>query len=59
MFLYDVNEPRSGSGHGQATVFVNQVIDMRDAQFDVQSVTRQDVIHANAKDIPCIFTVEF
>ena len=33
------------------SVFVSQVVDMRDEEFE------SDVIHANKKDIPCIFRV--
>lgn len=60
LFLYDLNENRSGGGGlsgSQPSVFVSQVIDMRDEQFEVKSVTEADVIHANKKDIPCIFSV--
>nr|XP_039247827.1 serine/threonine-protein kinase MRCK alpha-like isoform X1 [Styela clava] len=61
LFLYDLNENRSGGGgqpgSHQPSVIVSQVIDMRDEQFEVKSVTESDVIHANKKDIPCIFSV--
>ncbi|XP_018409819.1 PREDICTED: serine/threonine-protein kinase MRCK gamma [Nanorana parkeri] len=36
-----------------------QAIDMRDRHFSVSSVLESDVIHANPKDIPCIFRVTF
>ncbi|KAG8438071.1 hypothetical protein GDO86_008671 [Hymenochirus boettgeri] len=36
-----------------------QAIDMRDEHFSVSSVLESDVIHANPKDIPCIFRVTF
>ena len=41
----------------QPSVIANHVIDMRDEQFAVLSVTQADVIHANKKDLPCIFRV--
>ncbi|XP_056112028.1 serine/threonine-protein kinase MRCK alpha isoform X3 [Rhinichthys klamathensis goyatoka] len=53
LFLYDLPE---GKG-AQPGVTVNQVIDMRDEEFSVSSVLASDVIHANRKDIPCIFRV--
>ena len=37
--------------------FVLQVLDMRDAEFEVSSVRESDVIHANKKDVSCIFRV--
>ncbi|XP_076464041.1 serine/threonine-protein kinase MRCK alpha-like isoform X3 [Babylonia areolata] len=36
---------------------VQQVIDMRDEDFSAAAVSPSDVIHANKKDIPCIFRV--
>ncbi|ELU12542.1 hypothetical protein CAPTEDRAFT_156898 [Capitella teleta] len=53
LFLYDINPDRNN----QATSVVNQVIDMRDEGFAVSSVSESDVIHANKKDITCIFKV--
>uniref|UniRef100_A0A8C5CUD8 non-specific serine/threonine protein kinase n=1 Tax=Gadus morhua TaxID=8049 RepID=A0A8C5CUD8_GADMO len=53
LFLYEL-------GEGKATlpsVVVSQVIDMRDEEFSVSPVLASDVIHANRKDIPCIFRV--
>ncbi|XP_065595747.1 serine/threonine-protein kinase MRCK alpha isoform X3 [Cyrtonyx montezumae] len=53
LFLYDIAEGKSS----QPSVVVSQVIDMRDEEFSVSSVLASDVIHANRKDIPCIFRV--
>ncbi|XP_073683638.1 serine/threonine-protein kinase MRCK alpha-like [Garra rufa] len=53
LFLYDLPEGKAA----QPGVVVNQVIDMRDEDFSVSSVLASDVIHANMKDIPCIFRV--
>ncbi|XP_039537681.1 serine/threonine-protein kinase MRCK alpha-like isoform X2 [Pimephales promelas] len=53
LFLYDLPEGKTA----QPGVTVNQVIDMRDEEFSVSSVLASDVIHANRKDIPCIFRV--
>ncbi|XP_059375882.1 serine/threonine-protein kinase MRCK alpha isoform X6 [Carassius carassius] len=53
LFLYDLPEGKAA----QPGVVVNQVIDMRDEEFSVSSVLESDVIHANRKDIPCIFRV--
>ncbi|XP_066439051.1 serine/threonine-protein kinase MRCK gamma [Eleutherodactylus coqui] len=41
----------------QCNTTILQVIDMRDQHFSVSSVLESDVIHANPKDIPCIFRV--
>lgn len=51
LFLYD--EERSG----QPSVCVTQVLDMRDPEFSVSTVRENDVIHANKKDVPCIFRI--
>lgn len=53
LFLYDISAERNA----QPSVAVSQVLDMRDEQFEVSSVRDSDVIHANKKDIPCIFRV--
>ncbi|XP_015462008.3 serine/threonine-protein kinase MRCK alpha isoform X8 [Astyanax mexicanus] len=53
LFLYDLAEGKAA----QPSVVVSQVIDMRDEDFSVSSVLASDVIHANRKDIPCIFRV--
>ncbi|XP_062864087.1 serine/threonine-protein kinase MRCK alpha isoform X1 [Trichomycterus rosablanca] len=53
LFLYELPEGKAA----QPSVVVNQVIDMRDEEFSVSSVLASDVIHANRKDIPCIFRV--
>lgn len=53
LFLYDLAPDRNA----QHTVCVSQVLDMRDEDFSVSSVLESDVIHANKKDIPCIFRV--
>ena len=38
-------------------VSVNCVVDMRDEHFSVSGVSESEVIHANKKDVPCIFKV--
>ncbi|XP_041418507.1 serine/threonine-protein kinase MRCK alpha isoform X3 [Xenopus laevis] len=53
LFLYEIAEGKSS----QPSCVVSQVIDMRDEEFAVSSVLASDVIHANRKDIPCIFRV--
>ncbi|XP_053162979.1 serine/threonine-protein kinase MRCK alpha isoform X7 [Hemicordylus capensis] len=53
LFLYDIAEGKAS----QPSVIVSQVLDMRDEEFSVSSVLASDVIHANRKDIPCIFRV--
>ena len=55
LFLYDISPDRSAL----PSVFVSQVLDMRDEEFEVSSVRELDVIHANKKDIPCIFRVSY
>nr|XP_033794438.1 serine/threonine-protein kinase MRCK alpha isoform X2 [Geotrypetes seraphini] len=53
LFLYDIAEGKAS----QPSVVVSQVIDMRDEEFSVSSVLASDVIHANRKDVPCIFRI--
>jgi serine/threonine-protein kinase MRCK len=55
LFLYDLPVERS-TPH-MPSVCVSQIIDMRDSEFEVCGVRDSDVIHANRKDIPCIFRV--
>ncbi|XP_071974358.1 serine/threonine-protein kinase MRCK alpha-like [Engystomops pustulosus] len=51
VFMYDASS--------QCNTTTLQVMDMRDPHFSVCSVLESDVIHANPKDIPCIFRVTF
>lgn len=53
LFLYDISPDRNAL----PSVYVSQVLDMRDEEFSVSSVRDSDVIHATKKDIPCIFRV--
>ncbi|KAG8182959.1 hypothetical protein JTE90_003336 [Oedothorax gibbosus] len=53
LFLYDLAQDKST----QPNTWISQVLDMRDEEFAVSSVLESDVIHANKKDIPCIFRV--
>ncbi|KAK7079886.1 hypothetical protein SK128_013347, partial [Halocaridina rubra] len=53
LFLYDISPDRNAL----PSVWVSTVLDMRDDQFEVSTVRESDVIHANKKDIPCIFRV--
>lgn len=55
LFLYDISPDRNAL----PSVYVSQVLDMRDEEFSVSSVRDSDVIHATKKDIPCIFRVTF
>ncbi|WAR18658.1 MRCKA-like protein [Mya arenaria] len=52
LFLFDIPPDR-----GTPSPIVQQVLDMRDEEFSVSQVLPSDVIHANKKDIPCIFRV--
>lgn len=53
LFLYDISPDRNAL----PSVWVSQVLDMRDPEFTVSGVRESDVIHAAKKDIPCIFRV--
>ncbi|XP_022241493.1 serine/threonine-protein kinase MRCK alpha-like isoform X2 [Limulus polyphemus] len=53
LFFYDLLQDKNA----QPSVCVSQVLDMRGEEFSVSSVLESDVIHANKKDIPCIFRV--
>ncbi|XP_073988373.1 serine/threonine-protein kinase gek [Rhodnius prolixus] len=53
LLLYDMSADRNAL----PSVYVSQVLDMRDQQFAVSSVGDSDVIHATKKDIPCIFRI--
>nr|XP_049707646.1 serine/threonine-protein kinase Genghis Khan isoform X6 [Helicoverpa armigera] len=53
LFLYDISQDRNAL----PSVCVSQVLDMRDPEFSVTSVKDSDVIHANKRDIPCIFRI--
>ncbi|GFO48655.1 serine/threonine-protein kinase mrck alpha [Plakobranchus ocellatus] len=52
LFLYEI--PTDKNWPSQQ---VQQVLDMRDEDFSAAAVLPSDVIHANKKDIPCIFRV--
>ncbi|XP_068751786.1 serine/threonine-protein kinase MRCK alpha-like isoform X3 [Montipora capricornis] len=53
LFLFDV----TGDKPPQISQSATQVIDMRDEEFSVSSVLAADVIHANRKELKCIFRV--
>ncbi|XP_078344292.1 serine/threonine-protein kinase MRCK alpha-like isoform X3 [Oculina patagonica] len=53
LFLFDV----TGDKPPQISQSATQVIDMRDEEFSVSGVLAADVIHANRKDLQCIFRV--
>ncbi|KYO19734.1 hypothetical protein Y1Q_0013261 [Alligator mississippiensis] len=53
LFLFEAPEGRSSPGGVGAT----HVIDLRAEQFSAELVQASDVIHANPKDLPCIFRV--
>jgi len=50
LFLYELQQTAPN-------VAVSQVLDMRDPEFEVSGVRDSDVIHANKKDVSCIFRV--
>ncbi|CAG5119390.1 unnamed protein product, partial [Candidula unifasciata] len=52
IFLYEISTEKGTPGHE-----IQQVVDMRDEEFSATAVLPSDVIHANKKDIPCIFRV--
>ncbi|XP_051900978.1 serine/threonine-protein kinase MRCK alpha-like isoform X2 [Pristis pectinata] len=55
LLVFEAAEPKgtgTGTGTGAAHIF-----DLRDEGFFVSSVLPSDVIHANKKDVPCIFRV--
>lgn len=54
LFFYDVPEGKSTQPGNSASL----VLDLRDEDFSVSSVLASDVIHANRKDLPCIFRVQ-
>ncbi|CRL04166.1 CLUMA_CG017277, isoform A [Clunio marinus] len=53
LFLYDISAERGA----QPSIQVAQVLDMRDPEFSVATVRENDVIHANKRDVPCIFRI--
>ncbi|XP_073230481.1 serine/threonine-protein kinase MRCK beta-like isoform X9 [Porites lutea] len=53
LFLFDV----TGDKPPQISQSATQVIDMRDEEFSVSGVLAADVIHANRKELRCIFRV--
>ncbi|KAL3874670.1 hypothetical protein ACJMK2_037651 [Sinanodonta woodiana] len=52
LFLYDIPPDKP-----HPSQCISHVLDMRDEEFSVSPVLPSDVIHANKKDIPCIFRV--
>ncbi|XP_022088985.1 serine/threonine-protein kinase MRCK alpha-like [Acanthaster planci] len=53
LFLFDMVEGKSN----QSNLEPSHIIDMRDEDFQVSTVKESDVIHADRKDVPCIFKV--
>ncbi|XP_071794015.1 serine/threonine-protein kinase MRCK alpha-like [Asterias amurensis] len=53
LFLFDMYEGKSN----QSNLEPSHIIDMRDEEFLVSTVKESDVIHADKKDVPCIFKV--
>uniref|UniRef100_A0A915L687 CNH domain-containing protein n=1 Tax=Romanomermis culicivorax TaxID=13658 RepID=A0A915L687_ROMCU len=54
LFLYDCTLDRAGKP-AEISPSVSNVLDMKDDEFSVTSVQDSDVIHANKRDVPCIF----
>lgn len=52
-----VNYKRSALQFADKHFFLHCCFSKRDEEFSVSSVLASDVIHANRKDIPCIFRV--
>uniref|UniRef100_UPI00398E446D serine/threonine-protein kinase MRCK alpha-like n=1 Tax=Pristiophorus japonicus TaxID=55135 RepID=UPI00398E446D len=53
IFIYETADSRGS----QSCTAVTHVFDLRDEEFSVSSVFSSDVIHANNRDIPCIFRI--
>jgi serine/threonine-protein kinase MRCK len=50
LFIYPIME----NSQQKTSLIPSQIIDIRNPDFSVSSVTESDVIHANKRDIPCI-----
>eukprot|EP00069_Balaena_mysticetus_P016857 bmy_10190T0 len=53
LLLFDAPDPRLSPASGALL----QALDLRDPQFSATPVLASDVIHAQSKDLPCIFRV--
>ncbi|XP_051820584.1 serine/threonine-protein kinase MRCK gamma isoform X2 [Antechinus flavipes] len=53
LLLYDAPDPRLSPASGALI----QTLDLRDPQFSATPVLASDVIHAQVRDLPCIFRV--